>query len=102
MLSILAWYPDSGGIFDCSACGDLGNFVYSSSSQAASSYVARNPQPQRGTQPQPARGRDEGTEDTVSADVEEVCGLNSSTFHFRARPFLGAWEAALQLCLFFP
>ncbi|XP_048881123.1 E3 ubiquitin-protein ligase UBR5-like isoform X6 [Brienomyrus brachyistius] len=44
----------------------------SSSSQAASSYVARNPQPRRSNQPQPAGGRDEETEDIVSADVEEV------------------------------
>ncbi|KAG7270745.1 LOW QUALITY PROTEIN: hypothetical protein CRUP_010579 [Coryphaenoides rupestris] len=44
----------------------------SSSSQTASSYIIRNPQPRRSSQSQPARGRDEEQDDIVSADVEEV------------------------------
>uniref|UniRef100_A0A8C7W9W9 E3 ubiquitin-protein ligase UBR5 n=1 Tax=Oncorhynchus mykiss TaxID=8022 RepID=A0A8C7W9W9_ONCMY len=44
----------------------------SNSSQTASSYIIRNPQPRRSSQSQPVRGRDEEQEDIVSADVEEV------------------------------
>lgn len=46
--------------------------MYSSSSQSASSYIIRNPQPRRSSQSQTARGRDEEQDDIVSADVEEV------------------------------
>ncbi|KAB5532947.1 hypothetical protein PHYPO_G00125920 [Pangasianodon hypophthalmus] len=42
------------------------------SSQSASSYIIRNPQPRRSSQSQTARGRDEEQDDIVSADVEEV------------------------------
>ncbi|XP_063054963.1 E3 ubiquitin-protein ligase UBR5 isoform X10 [Engraulis encrasicolus] len=44
----------------------------SNSSQAASSYIIRTPQPHRSSQSQPVRGRDEEQDDIVSADVEEV------------------------------
>uniref|UniRef100_A0A4W5PRY5 E3 ubiquitin-protein ligase UBR5 n=1 Tax=Hucho hucho TaxID=62062 RepID=A0A4W5PRY5_9TELE len=45
----------------------------SNSSQTASSYIIRNPQPRRSSQSQPVRGgRDEEQDDIVSADVEEV------------------------------
>ncbi|KAL4629964.1 E3 ubiquitin-protein ligase UBR5 isoform X5 [Arapaima gigas] len=44
----------------------------SSSSQTASSYIMRNPQPRRSSQSQPVRGRDEEQDEIVSADVEEV------------------------------
>ena len=46
-----------------------------SSSQTASSYIIRNPQPRRSSQSQPVRGRDEEQDDIVSADVEEVKSL---------------------------
>jgi len=46
--------------------------VLLSSSQSASSYIIRNPQPRRSSQSQTARGRDEEQDDIVSADVEEV------------------------------
>ena len=51
--------------------------VFLSSSQAASSYIIRTPQPHRSSQSQPARGRDEEQDDIVSADVEEVWSLTS-------------------------
>uniref|UniRef100_A0AAY3ZX24 E3 ubiquitin-protein ligase UBR5 n=1 Tax=Denticeps clupeoides TaxID=299321 RepID=A0AAY3ZX24_9TELE len=44
----------------------------SNSSQTASSYIIRTPQPRRSSQSQPVRGRDEEQDDIVSADVEEV------------------------------
>lgn len=48
-----------------------------SSSQSASSYIIRNPQPRRSSQSQPVRGRDEEQDEIVSADVEEVSGRSA-------------------------
>ena len=60
-----------------------------SSSQTASSYIIRNPQPRRSSQSQPARGRDEEQDDIVSADVEEVSNLSQNLLELFAAFQLG-------------
>lgn len=63
--------------------------VLYSSSQAASSYIIRTPQPHRSSQSQPVRGRDEEQDDIVSADVEEVRSTSQPNGPKIARPSVG-------------